>query len=335
MKRPPLYVEIRIRCPLEALWGATQQPELHQQWDLRFTEITYLPRPDAAAPQQFVYATRIGFGLGVAGRGESLGTKEKNGERTSVLKFWSDEWVSLIREGAGYWKYVPAADGSIRFFTKYDYQTRFGTLGAWVDKLAFRPLIGWATAWSFDCLRLWLETGQRPATSRRLALTDWLVRATLGAVWVYQGVVPKLLHPNTGELSILQGAGFSAGAARQVAAGVGVAEILFGLLFWLLPARRLRPVYWLHLLGLLGLGAGALFSQPAVFVAPFNPLTLNAALMALAGVRLLLPDDLLPSAARCLRQPPAASAAPPRSDIPAQESPAPAHRSWLPETSLS
>lgn len=303
MKTRPIYVEARIRCPLEVLWQHTQQPALHQQWDLRFTEITYLPRPSEAEPQQFLYATRIGFGLGVAGRGESLGTIEKNGERTSVLKFWSDERVSLIREGAGYWKYVPTADG-LRFFTKYDYQTRFGGLGRWLDRLAFRPLIGWATAWSFDCLRLWLETGQRPAVSRRLALADGLIRATLGAVWVYQGVVPKLLFPDTGELGILQGAGFSAAAAHQVAAGVGVGEILFGLLFFGLPARRLRPVYWLHLLGLLALGAGALFSQPAVFVAPFNPLTLNAALMALAAVRLLLPDALVPSAARCLRRPP-------------------------------
>ncbi|TPG72341.1 DoxX-like family protein [Hymenobacter nivis] len=304
MKNPPLYVEARIRCPLEALWAHTQQPELHQQWDLRFTEITYLPRPSEAAPQQFLYATRIGFGLGVAGRGESLGTKEKNGERTSVLKFWSDEWVSLIREGAGYWKYVPTADG-LRFFTKYDYQTRGGAAGRWLDRLAFRPLIGWATAWSFDCLRLWLETGQRPAVSRRLALADGLTRATLGAVWVYQGVVPKLLFQDTGELAILQGAGFSAAAAHRVAAAVGVAEILFGLLFWLLPARRLRPVYWLHLVGLLVLGAGALFSQPAVFVAPFNPLTLNVSLMALAAVALLIPADMVPRAARCLRQPPA------------------------------
>jgi len=317
MKNPPLYVEARIRCPLEALWQHTQQPELHQQWYLRFTEITYLPRPEETAPQQFLYATRIGFGLGVAGRGESLGTRDKNGERTSILKFWSDEWVSLIREGAGFWKYVPTDDG-LRFFTKYDYQTRFGGVGQWLDSLAFRPLIGWATAWSFDCLRLWLETGQRPALSRRLALADWLTRATLGAVWVYQGVVPKLLFPDTGELRILQGAGFSAATAHRVAAGVGVGEILFGLLFWLLPAQRLRPVYWLHLWGLLGLGAGALFSQPAVFVAPFNPLTLNVALMALAAVRLLLPEEMLPSAARCLRRPPAVErlVVPPRQPSP-------------------
>ncbi|UOQ97187.1 DoxX-like family protein [Hymenobacter sp. 5317J-9] len=302
MKRPSIYVEARMRCSMEQLWAHTQQPELHQQWDLRFTEIEYLPRPSEAEPQQFLYATRIGFGLGVAGCGESLGTNEKNGERTSVLKFWSDEKVSLIREGAGFWKYVPMEDG-LRFFTRYDYQTRFGAAGEWLDRLVFRPLIGWATAWSFDSLRLWLEQGQRPAVSRALALITALVRFTLGFVWMYQGVVPKLLYPDTGELSILQGAGFSAGAARTVASAVGVGEILFGLLFWVLPMQRLRPVYWLNMLGLVVLGAGALFSQPAVFVAPFNPLTLNLALVALAAVALLIPTELVPSATRCLRRP--------------------------------
>jgi hypothetical protein len=290
---------------MEQLWAHTQQPELHQQWDLRFTEIQYLPRASDDVPQQFRYATRIGFGLGVAGCGESVGTKEKNGERTSVLKFWSDEWVSLIREGAGFWKYVPTEDG-LRFFTRYDYQTRFGAVGEWLDRLAFRPLIGWATAWSFDSLRLWLERGQAPAVSRALGVIMVLVRFTLGFVWMYQGIVPKLLYPDTGELSILQGAGFSVGAARQVAAAVGVGEILFGLLFWLLPTRRLRSVYWLNQVGLVVLGAGAVFSQPAVFVAPFNPLTLNLALMALAAVALAIPPALVPSASRCLRQPPEA-----------------------------
>jgi hypothetical protein len=116
----------------------------------------------------------------------------------------------------------------------------------------------------------------------------------------------------------LQGAGFSAAAAHRVAAAVGVAEILFGLLFFLLPARRLRPVYWLHIVGLLVLGAGALFSQPAVFVAPFNPLTLNVALTALAAGRLLLPEDIVPSASRCLRRPPALAepVAAPRHPVP-------------------
>ena len=42
----PIYVEIAIRAPLDELWRRTQSPDLHQRWDLRFTRIDYLPRPD-------------------------------------------------------------------------------------------------------------------------------------------------------------------------------------------------------------------------------------------------------------------------------------------------
>jgi hypothetical protein len=44
---------------------------------------------------------------------------------------------------------IPTAEG-IRFLTRYDYRTRFGPFGMLFDRLIFRPLIGWATAWSFD-----------------------------------------------------------------------------------------------------------------------------------------------------------------------------------------
>ena len=53
MSREPIYVEIRIRCGMDDLWRLTQTPELHRRWDLRFTDIEYLPRPDEAEPQRF------------------------------------------------------------------------------------------------------------------------------------------------------------------------------------------------------------------------------------------------------------------------------------------
>ena len=68
-----IYVEILIRAPMDALWTHTQTPELHERWDLRFSQIDYLPRENEAEPQRFRYATRIGFGLEVAGEGESVG----------------------------------------------------------------------------------------------------------------------------------------------------------------------------------------------------------------------------------------------------------------------
>jgi hypothetical protein len=165
----PIYVEAHIRGAMADLWARTQDPRQHQRWDLRFTKIVYLPRPDPAAPQRFRYTTRIGFGLTITGLGETTATREgPGGRRTSALTFWSDHPRSLIRRGAGYWQYTPTRDG-IRFVTRYDYDVRFGRAGHLLDRMVFRPLIGWATAWSFDRLRLWVEQGVAPE--------DWLRHA--------------------------------------------------------------------------------------------------------------------------------------------------------------
>lgn len=157
MGRRSVYVETTIRAPLEAVWAKTQEPAEHVRWDVRFTSIEPL------GGGCFRYATRIGFGLEIEGLGESVG-----GAATSALRFWSDDRRSLIRSGSGYWRYVPTSEG-VRFLTRYDYETRWGALGALVDRLVFRPLLGWATAWSFDRLRIWLEEGVEPERSRRLA----------------------------------------------------------------------------------------------------------------------------------------------------------------------
>jgi hypothetical protein len=179
-----IYVEIAIHGSLDELWDKTQTPALHQLWDLRFTQIAYLPRLDTSGPQRFLYETRIGFGLCIRGQGETVGSHSgPHSERSSALKFWSDDRKSLIRGGSGYWKYIPQP-GSIRFLTRYDYRTRFGWLGRIVDRLIFRPLIGWATAWSFDRLRLWIERGISPANSLRRSLLYGSTRLALAGWWL-------------------------------------------------------------------------------------------------------------------------------------------------------
>src|SRR4051812_9546288 len=148
-----IYVETFIRGSLDVVWEKTQNPALHERWDVRFTHIEYLPRLDDQ-PQRFLYTTKIGFGVCISGEGESLATRVSDGESTSALKFWSDDPKSLIVTGSGYWKYREA-DGGVRFRTWYDYKTRFGIFGLIFDRLIFRPLLSWATAWSFESLRLW------------------------------------------------------------------------------------------------------------------------------------------------------------------------------------
>src|SRR5262245_61546978 len=101
-----------MRVPMEPLWRHTQAPELHERWDLRFSRIEYLPKQSETEAQRFRYVTRIGFGLQVAGEGVSGGERDlADGSRTSSLKFSSGDPLSIIREGTGYWKYVPTSDG--------------------------------------------------------------------------------------------------------------------------------------------------------------------------------------------------------------------------------
>ncbi|MBX9394319.1 hypothetical protein K4749_12085 [Streptomyces sp. TRM72054] len=178
MSHGSLYIETRIRADLDTLWTRTQHPSQHQRWDLRFTEIDYLPRADGE-PQHFRYATRVLLFLTVAGTGISAGEKERpDGTRTSALRFASPHPLSLLAEGSGYWRYVPDGDG-VRFLTGYDYRPRWGAFGALADRALFRPLMGWATAWSFDRLRLWLERGITPERALRNWLAELAVRATL------------------------------------------------------------------------------------------------------------------------------------------------------------
>jgi hypothetical protein len=300
-----IFVQIDIDGPIERLWQLTQMPELHQRWDLRFTDIHYLPRPDADQPQRFLYATRIGFGLKIRGEGESVGSHDgPDGQRTSALKFWSGDGKSLIREGSGYWKYIPlAAAGNgqpVRFLTGYDYRVRFGLLGRWLDCLLFRPLIGWATAWSFDRLRLWIEKGIDPADSLRDSLVHMTARLSLALVWLYQGLVPKLIFRHPVELAMLHAAGMGDSTARAMCLGIGSAEIAIGVA--LVLAWRSRWPLWLTMALMPAALLAAAIGSPQYLAAPFNPVTLNLAVFALAGIGWLSQRNL-PSAKHCVRRP--------------------------------
>ncbi len=293
-----IYVEIPIRASMDELWEKTQDPQLHQRWDLRFTQIQYLPR-QGGQPQKFLYRTRVGFGLKIDGEGESIGERDgEGGARTSSLKFWSEDRKSLIRMGSGYWKYVPA-ENSIRFFTSYDYETRFGVFGKLIDRWLFRPLLGWATAWSFDRLRLWIEKGISPEASRDRALVYALSRGTMAFIWFYHGLVPKLLYHDKIELDLLSRIA-PPERLHTAATLAGLVEVAFALLLLVLW-RRSWPLWLTVALMLAGIPVVAI-SAPEYLTAAFNPLTLNLSIAALALIAIIARRDL-PSAARCRRKP--------------------------------
>lgn len=301
MQSPGIYVEIRIEAPLDTVWRLTQEPALHQRWDLRFTRIEYLPRPDLAEPQHFLYETRIGFGLAIRGTGESLAERATDaGDTTSSLKFASADAKSLIRTGSGYWRYVPTPQG-LRFLTWYDYQVRFGAPGRLLDHTLFRPLMGWATAWSFDRLRLWAERGQAPELSLALALIYALARLSVASIFVWHGLVPKLLYHHIDEQRMLLQSGVPAALVRTALNALGTAEVLFGALLLLTWRRRSLFLFTAVLMLLATVAVAA--RSPAYLPAAFTPVTLNLATAALAIVGWLA-APFVPSARSCRRAPP-------------------------------
>lgn len=177
-----IYVEIRIRCPLERLWALSQDPALHPRWDLRFSRI--IPTGTGSdGHSRFRYEFRLPF-YTITGHGTSLGLRTgAGGQATSVLKFSPNSVLSPIGPGSGYWRYVPSAEG-VSFITGYNYTPGMGAVGSRLDRRVIRPALGWATALSFDRLRLWAEHGVDPAASRNAWLRDTAGRAAGVAVAV-------------------------------------------------------------------------------------------------------------------------------------------------------
>lgn len=153
----PVYVEILIDADLDRVWQLTQDPSLHSRWDLRFSRI--VPTGDlAAGGYRFDYERSLPFHT-IRGTGTSLGERRRpDGTRTSALRFSTGDRLSPLGAGRGYWRYVPTGS-AVTFITGYDYAPGWGRV---LDRLVLRRLIGWMTAWSFDRLRIWAETGTPP-----------------------------------------------------------------------------------------------------------------------------------------------------------------------------
>lgn len=297
MKKKPIYVEVSIDTSMDRLWEYTQNPKKHEKWDLRFSKIKYL-RNKKDEPQRFFYETNIGFGLAVSGTGETVAELKKDtGIRISSLRFGTDHPLSIIKEGRGYWKYIQTKKG-VTFLTQYDYDVNHGRVGKVIDRLVFRPLLGWATAWSFDALKTWLEKGDHPGQLLRQFIMYWISCAVIAVVWIYQGLVPKLLFVHPEEIRMFSTL-FPDVPAVPALMGIGIGEIVFGLL-WLLPVRK---KYWFlfHIGLLLMLTAAAACAEFSVFIDPFNPVSLHIALIGISIIGWINAKNL-PSAGNTIRK---------------------------------
>ena len=109
-----------------------------------------------------------------------------------------------------------------------------------------------------------------------LRMTQW----GLAVLWIYQGLIPKILFPAVDELRIWQLQGFSEAAALWLMRSPGMAEIIFGGLFVICTQTK-----WLHVLNVAGIVALSLLIvvlQPSYFIQAFTPFVMNLAMVLLS-----------------------------------------------------
>lgn len=172
-------------------------------------------------------------------------------------------------------------------------------MGNVIDFYMFRPLLGWATAWSFDALKLWLEKGLHPRLLIRRTMTYWLVCFLFAFVWMYQGIFPKIIFSHPEEMKMLSAIIGSTGNSIAILKVIGMLEIIFGII-WLFPVPK-QKLFLLHIFMLIALTIVAGFTNIVSFTEPFNPITLNVLLMGVSIVGYMNSFDL-PSAKNCKRK---------------------------------
>ena len=116
-----------------------------------------------------------------------------------------------------------------------------------------------------------------------------LCRLAVAFVWIYHGLVPKLLGPHEDELAMNMALGLSVEQAHTLAYVAGAGEVAFGVLILILWKRRWPLLF--SAAAMLGLLMFALMFAPALAVGAFNPVTTNLCVFVLSVVSLQKTGD--------------------------------------------
>ncbi|MFB6728787.1 hypothetical protein ACMZ5A_12610 [Bacillus mobilis] len=57
-EKKPIYVSAEMNTTMEKLWEYTQEPNIHTEWDARFTEILYLEKKEGETQKFLSFSAR-------------------------------------------------------------------------------------------------------------------------------------------------------------------------------------------------------------------------------------------------------------------------------------
>lgn len=115
-------------------------------------------------------------------------------------------------------------------------------------------------------------------------LATQLARYMISFSWLYHGFFPKLFHVAPLEKIMTANFGFAEDISLRITQTAGVAEMLFGIVFFIF--YQVRAVVLLNIMTLTGLLLFVAVLQPDLLIEAFNPVTTNLPLIALSIVLL-------------------------------------------------
>jgi uncharacterized membrane protein YphA (DoxX/SURF4 family) len=125
-----------------------------------------------------------------------------------------------------------------------------------------------------------------PIPLARLHLLKLAARCSVGFVWVYEGLVPKLLHPSTTQLEMIRRSGWWWGSPELTIQWLGIAMIVAGLVLmsgWFEKLAQLVAT-----LSVLVLMVLVIRNHPPALYDPFGGLAKDACLFTCSAVVWLL-----------------------------------------------
>ncbi len=118
-----------------------------------------------------------------------------------------------------------------------------------------------------------------------LFIIHLISRLLAALIWIYQGLVPKILFSHADEIRLLVSGGLTESESLELLPLIGWGEIGFGI-FLLLSLKLAWPLA-LSALGMIFATVGVVMTSPIFLIAAFNPATLNVALFGLSVIGFL------------------------------------------------
>ena len=112
-----------------------------------------------------------------------------------------------------------------------------------------------------------------------------ICRYTVGGIWLYQGLVPKLLGPHADELAMAAAFGIPPNLQSAVSISAGFAEIALAVCIFMMPGK-----VWLQLVSAVatvGLLVFVAMFAPRYLVGAFNPVVMNISSIALSMIGII------------------------------------------------